>query len=502
MNKRKNEQPPSLFLERPLPHAEEAERAILGGVQLRPLLAHEVFAVLEPDDFYSPLHRRVATAIKALHKSGKKIDPIMIGEEIKKDGAIESIGGVSTIANLTHGLPHFDSLKLYIDLVREKSLARQTIRRLQNAVQDLLDEETEAGEIVARTAKELINLQGGTHKNTYSLTEVGDEVRTTFETWESGNLATSSVPCGLPEVDRKLRLNGFAMTELTLIAARPSQGKTALLLQSGTHAVKLPEPVPSLFVSLEMHREKLVMRMLPSVTNIPNRAINPTTLRNMPDERHLLHTALDTFTYPLYFDRSFNIDKLIANAEYYIQTRGVKLVMFDYLTLIKNGVVTYDSYDRVSNIGDITNALKELATRTNTAVVGAAQLNRAVEKEYRKPRMDDLRDSGEIEQAADVILFPYDPDAKYHAMHPDSIRDEIWLDIYCAKQREGERGWSVPVKYDKNMQTFATEDMLGIEKPRRMAPAPAVPNYVDNDHDDDDDDDRADYDPNDLPNFN
>ncbi len=487
-------------MERPLPSSEDSEKAIVGGIILRPTLTHEVFTHLTPDDFYSPLYRRILAAIYALHKTARKIDPITIGEELKKEGPVESMGGVTTISNTTLGLPHFESLKTYIDIVKEKSLARQTIRMLNEATTALLEEEDEPGAVIAHLAKELINLQGGTHQNTYSLAEVREEVRTTFQEWEADNVRMSSVPTGIPEFDRKLRLNGVAYGELTLIAARPSQGKTALLMQTTTHAVKLPEPVPALFVSLEMQREKLVMRMLPRDTGIPNRAINPTTLKNMPDERALLYAALDRFEYPLYFDRSFNIDKLLANAEYYVQTRGVKLVAFDYLTLIKTGVATRDSFDRVSNIGDITNALKELAVRANCAVIGAAQLNRASEKEYRKPRMDDLRDSGEIEQAADVIIFPYDPEAKWNAQHPDSVKDSIWLDLYCAKQREGERGWSIPVQYDKNLQTFASQEMLGIDRPVRPQPAPAaIPtpvNYVDTDDDDDED-----YDQNDLPNF-
>lgn len=450
------------FLERPLPANEDAEKAILGGILLDNKLAHEVFSALTPEDFYSPLHRRIATAMRDLNATAKKIDPILIGEELKKDGSIEAIGGVTTITNLTYGLPHFTTLEEYITLVRVKSLARQTVRLFSEATSGLLEEEEAPGDIMARTAKALVDMASGGQR-TESLKEVAGHVRKIFDEWSAGNTELSSVPTGIPELDAKLRLNGLAYGELTLVGARPSTGKTGLLIQFATNAIKLG--IPTLFISLEMLKERIVMRMLPATTGIPNKAINPTTLRNMPAERDKLYAALDQLDYPMYFDRSFTLPKLLAKAEHFIHTRGVKLVVFDYLTLIKTGVAMRSSFDRVGNIGDITNELKELGVRNNVAVLGAAQLSRQNEKEFRTPRMSDLRDSGEIEQAVDTLIFPYDPDAKYHSAQPDTVKDYIWLDLFCAKQREGERNWAIPVEYNKNLQTFSSEEMLGRSKP-------------------------------------
>lgn len=475
----------------PLPNNDEAEKAILGGIFLTPALAHQVFATLEPNDFYNQRYRVVATAIRELYRTAKAIDPIQVSEALKRSGkSLEDLGGIAGIANLTYGLPAFESLADYITLVKKKSTARRAIRLLTDTTERLLAEADEPDDVLAETARALVAASAQVEES-HSLKTVAAEVRETFQEWETGNLDMSSVKTGIPELDQKLRLNGLAYGELTLVAARPSAGKTALLLQMATAAVKAG--VPTLFISLEMMRDRLVMRMLPALTAIPNRAINPYTLRNMPEERQSLYNALDDLDLPLYFDRSAQLPKLLANAENMVATRGVRLIVFDYLTLIKSGAAFRDSYDKVGNIGYITNSLKELGLRTSTAVLGAAQLNRATERDQRRPNMADLRDSGEIEQAADVILFPYDPDAKSHSAQPSQVADSIWLDLYCGKQRDGEKDWVIPVKYDKNLQTFSSAKMLGIEAPvrstraARAATAPPPKSWTETERDDDPD---------------
>jgi replicative DNA helicase len=179
--------------------------------------------------------------------------------------------------------------------------------------------------------------------------------------------------------------------------------------------------------------------------------------------------ALDTIKdLPIFFDRSFAIDKLIAKANYYVETKGVRLVVFDYLTLIHGN----NKVNRDSEVGRITEALKEFAVRTNTAVLGAAQFNRDPGKEVRRPKPEDLRDSGVIEQVVDTLLFPWDPAVKENQKNPELVTDGLWLDLYCAKQRDGESGWSIPLYYDKNLQTFESQTMRGEIAPRNK---PVVP---------------------------
>lgn len=444
------------YLENSLPSSDESERVILGAILLDNLLAAEVFATLKPEDFYSPLNRRIAVAMVTLAKKGKQVDPITIGEELKKESSLDAIGGTTVITNLTFGLPHFNSLAEYIDVVRKKSLARIMIRTFNALVGEVLSEEDEPDELLSSAISQLTHLL--THRvkdKTQSLKQVTTTVLEMFNEWEAGNSIVSSVSTGIPELDGRLKLGGLAFGELTLIGARPSTGKTALMLQIATNVIRLGVPV--LFISLEMLKEKLVMRMLPPITSIPNKAINPTTFQKLPEQAARLREALISISdLPLYFDRSFDLSQLLPVAEHYIQTKGVKLIVFDYLTLIND---PNPGQNRDTEVGNVTNALKELGLRNHAAVLGAAQFNRESAREFRRPRMSDLRESGVIEQAADVILFPWDKDGKRHAENPEMIRDFLWLDLYCEKQRDGERGWTVPLRFDKDLQMMESPEM-------------------------------------------
>jgi replicative DNA helicase len=461
-------------LERPLPNAEAAERMCLGAVLLDNQLAYELFAELSPNDFYSPIHRAIAHAMKRLIEMAKPIDPVLLANEMP-DQNID----ISTIANLTFGLPFITSLKEHIAIIKKMALSRRLIKICNASLTSLLDGSDP--ETVRDTLTATLNgLQHGLEANV-ELKDVASKVRLTFEEWAQDNTAMSSLHTGIPELDTHLRLRGLGRGELTLIAARPSVGKTALLIQIATHVARLGIPV--LFVSLEMLREQIVMRMLPPITNIANKAINPHTLKTLPNERERLYSALDKLTYPIYFDRSFTLPRLISRAEHFVRTKGVQLVVFDYLTLIKSGT-RMEQFDKANAVGEIVNGLKELAVGTNTAVLGAAQFSRRIDQMHRRPRMSDLRDSGVIEQAADVILFPYDPNSQAHASNPDTVIDNVWLDLYCEKQRNGERYWNVKLEYDKNLQTFESPAMSG-----KVAPIPGAPEPVSyrDWHDDDDD---------------
>ncbi len=452
------------YLERPLPSNEDAERVTLGAILLSQLLAAEVFSILDPEDFYSPLHRRVATAMQALYQAGQKIDPILIAEELKKTGAIDSLGGTTAITNLTYGLPHFSAVGEYVNIVKEKALARQIIRFNNDITSEILAEERDVHQIIAEASAQLIRLQEfQTMRTTASMAQVAKEVRQLFAEWRRGDLSGSSLRTGLPEVDERLRLRGIAKGEMTLIGARPSTGKTALLLQIAAHIIRTGAPL--LFISLEMLRTRLVMRLLPASTNIANKAINPLTFKNLPAQAEKLEGALNAIEHlPVYFDRSFDIHKIIAVIEYFVTAKKIQGFVFDYLTLIRRENAPRGSRHDL-DIGYIIDELKECAIRNKIAALGAAQLSRDIEKEHRDARMSDMRDSGIIEQSADVLLFLTDPKAKEHADNPDLIKNQMYLDLFCAKQRDGERWWRTKLDYNKNLQTFTTVTMDSYSPP-------------------------------------
>lgn len=471
------------YLERPLPSNEDAERVLLGSVLLDNRLAVGIFAELEPEDFYSPLHRRVAGAMLILLRHAKPIDPILIGEELSREGDIASIGGITTISNMTFGLPHFTNVAEYIRIVRNLALSRKLITLNNQTTTALLAQDEEPDVILARLHSTIVAHQA-THSRigTQSIQTVTADVIDTFEQWEQGNTAASSLHTGIVGLDRRLKYRGLALGELALIAARPSTGKTALLIQIALHIVRLG--IPTLFVSLEMLKSKIVMRMLPAITGIANKSINPDTLQKLPKEAARLKEALHSLeNLPMYFDRTNDIYKLIAILEYYVQVKGVKLLVFDYLTLFKALQVSKNG-TRDTEVGTIVTEIKECLIRNNIAGLGAAQFSREADRSYGIPQMNWLRESGVIEQAADVLLFPYDPRGKLHHEQPELIANKMRLNLFCAKQRDGERNWQVPLDYDKDLQTFE-EGEEELEPVKSTTPMPPARNFYEREDDDD-----------------
>lgn len=445
------------FLTKSLPANTDAEKLVLGAVLIEPNLAHLVFSILEPSDFYNPSHRSIARAMQYLARNGKPIDPITISEEIKKTGSIESLGGVAAITNLSSGIPHISGnrLKPSCLVIKEKSVSRQAIATCNKAISDLLAEEEEPEAVLSRLRTELLK-----HRPDFteaaSMKAVTQNVREMFDNWATGEISRSSLKTGIPELDQHLKLKGLARGELTLICARPSIGKTALLIQIATSVARLDIPV--VFVSLEMAKERIVMRMLPSVTGVENKAINPYTVKNLPEQHERLNEGLAKLEeLKIFFDKTKDIDKLLTKLDYYVLSQDVGLIAFDYLQLLQNTNIKF----RENELGNITTALKDIGVRSNAAILGAAQLNRESEKDHRRPKLSDIRETGVAEQAADVVLFPYDEEAKAHDKNPADIENVMYLDLYCAKQRDGARYWSVPLRYDKNLQIFESDEMRG-----------------------------------------
>jgi replicative DNA helicase len=438
-----------------LPNAIESEKQINGSVMVDPRLIVQANANLQPHDFYSPTQRRIFEALIVLHRKGSNIDPILVAEQMRTDGGKVSVAEVTKI--MTDALALTD-LSDHIAAVKEKAMRREMIAQFNALTSDLTEGELETADIVATAHAAIVAMQGRKSSQvTMNMREAVAEVRAILQGWKEDAPNARGIPTGIPALDRNLRLRGLARGELTLIAARPSIGKTALMLQIVMQAIRLG--IPTLFVSLEMLIVRLVMRMLPPIARVPNKAINPTTLKNLPEAGDSLFAALESIeNFPLYFSRTTAMTKIVAEADHLIQTKGIQLVIFDYLTLIHNDATSAKHASTDVIVGEIAEAMKGIATRNNVAVMGAAQLSRESEKEGRRPKLTDLRDSGRIEQAADLVLFPYDPYVKDSAKDPDSIKDGMTLHIYCGKQREGERGFSVPMYYDKNLQTFSEID--------------------------------------------
>jgi replicative DNA helicase len=424
------------FLERPLPSSEESERAILGAVLLDNALIAQAVEHLKPEDFYSPLHRRIFGAMISLFETSKKIDPILISEELKKDGSIDSIGGVATITNLTYGLPHFTDVADYIHIVRGKSVLRSLIRTCNEITGEALEEEKDAPEVLDHAEQMIFELtEMKERKGFEKIQPIADDVFIKIKDFAANKAhALTGLATGYRDLDQLT--SGLQQGDLIIVAARPSMGKTALCLNIAQRAAVNERAVVAVF-SLEMSKEQLVMRMLSSQASVDARKLRSGMLSNNDWARlaESIGTLADT---RLFIDDTAGISVLEMRAKLrrlFAEEKRIDLVVVDYLQLMSSA--SRRNENRQQEVSQISRDLKALAKEFKVPVVALSQLSRAPEARRPPiPMMSDLRESGSIEQDADVVAFIYREDYyKSDEEIPEERRNIA--EIIIAKQRNG-----------------------------------------------------------------
>jgi len=422
------------YLERPLPSSEDSERVILGAILLDNALITQAVEHLKPEDFYSPLNRRVYNSMISLFEQAKQIDPILIIEEMKKDGPIEAIGGVSTIANLTYGLPHFSNLEEYVKVVKDKSVVRTLIRTCNQITSEALAEEDDAEIILDRAEQMVFALAEERTRKGFSHIEpiARDVLQRVTDLAQGESHALTGLATGFREFDAKT--SGLQKTDLIIIAARPSMGKTALCLTIAQNAAVLENAVVAVF-SLEMSKEQLVMRMLSSEARIDAHRFRTGHL--MREEWARLAGGIESLSRAkIFIDDTAGLSVLEMRAKarrLAAEQKKLDLIVVDYLQLMSAGGRIESRQQEVSKIS---RELKALAKELNVPVVALSQLSRAPEaRNPPKPLMSDLRESGSIEQDADVVAFIYREDY-YH----ETDENKGMAELIISKQRNGPTG--------------------------------------------------------------
>ncbi len=426
--------------ERSLPNSSEAERAILGAIVLDNGLISQAIELLKPDDFYVPSHRRIFTAMIGLFERGAEINPILIGEELKKENALETVGGISFITNLTYGLPHSTNIIHYAKVVRGKSLLRRLIKTASKITNEALEEEDEPGVILDHAEHAIFELaddrirQGFTH-----VEPVARALLDKIQEMEGRQVVLTGLTTGFVELDEKT--SGLQRSDLIIVAARPSMGKTSFALMLAENAAIETGAVVGIF-SLEMSKESLVMRMLCSQGNIDaqrfrNGFLSRTEWAQIAKS---LGTLADT---KIFLDDTPAIGVLEMRAKcrrLAAEQKRLDLIIVDYLQLMSGGKRTESRQQEVSQIS---RELKALAKEMNVPLVALSQLSRAPEaRADHRPQLSDLRESGALEQDADLVAFLYREEAyktleERQAMPED--RKNI-AELILAKQRNGPTG--------------------------------------------------------------
>jgi len=417
-------------LERPLPQNLDAERSILGAILLDNHALNAAIENLKPADFFLEQHRRVFNQMIALGENQQAIDLVTLTESLHRVGELESSGGAPYLAALADGMPRVSNVEHYARIVREKALLRNLIHATHNIQQSALEGEDGADAILDNAESAIFALAEDRVKA--GLIPVKDIVRDNFERLERifrEGKSITGVSTGYTELDKLL--SGLQPSELLILAARPSQGKTALALNFAEN-ISIRAGSPVAFFSLEMSKESLLQRLVASVAQIDAHKFRSGHL-SREDWRRMTEALGTISSAPLWIDDagSTSVLEIGAKARRLKREKGLSLVVVDYLQLI-TGRGRFSN--RQEEVSSISRGLKGLAKELQIPVLVLSQLTRAPEREERGPQLSDLRESGAIEQDADVVMFIYRPHWSKMEASPEE-RDQA--EIQVAKQRNG-----------------------------------------------------------------
>ncbi len=418
--------------ERALPHSLEAERSVLGGVLLDAEVLHELEDQLHPEDFYRRAHGVIWEAMTALSAESKPVDLVTLVERLRDHDQLDACGGLDYLANLDTGVPTASHAVTYAGIVKEKATLRRLIGSLNGALTEAVAGPSSIRDFIDQVEGDVFKISQSQEKR--DLAHAGEVALDVFKILEARFAAQSDVTgvsTGYTDLDRITA--GLQRGDLIILAARPSMGKTALALNIASNAALRLEPGAAVAVfSLEMPREQLVMRMLASEGRVPSETLR--TGRIAQGSWPKLATAASKLNdSKLYIDDTpaLTLNALRSKCRRMRAKHGLDLVVIDYLQLMR-GPKT-DS--REQEISAISRGLKQLAKELEVPVMALSQLNRSLERrENKRPQLSDLRESGAIEQDADVIAFIHREDRYKQG---ENAEHDGLAEVIIAKQRNG-----------------------------------------------------------------
>ncbi len=423
----------------------EAEQGVLGAILFDPEILHDVIPMLKADDFYRDAHQVLFKTIRDLYDQGRPIDLIILKDELTKRDLFDSIGGDETLVRIAESVVHSANATFHAKIVREKSIGRQVIEISNENLKDAYSNSMTADDLLEAAERRVFQIaEEQVTGETVELKSLLEQAMIRIGERAEAKHPLTGVATGYFDLDDLT--GGFQPTQLVILAARPSMGKTALALNICEHvAIELKRAL--LFVSLEMGRFELAERLLCARAKVDSNKLR--TGQNLgPREINMLGRAFDDMKEaPLFIDDtpSRNMLQITANARRLKLRHKLELVVVDYIQLI-DAEENRDS--RQEQIAKISRRLKTLARELQVPVIALSQLNRGVEqREDRRPRMSDLRESGAIEQDADLVLLLHRPE--YY-----DINDSPGIaELAVAKNRSGATG-TVKMTFLKNFTRF------------------------------------------------
>lgn len=432
------------------PQNVDAEKSVLGSLMLDPRAMSVVVDILLPDDFYVNKHGAIYAAMLDLYNRKEPIDMLSVSNKLKEKNQMESSGGSAYLAELVNCVPTASNVKHYADIVQKKSVLRDLIESSGHISQLGYSEDNDLDVLLDEAEKKIFSIARYSSKQKFgSLKANLVDAWERFEKLHKSKGEMRGVPSGFSELDNLLA--GFQKSDLIILAARPSVGKSALALDIARNVAAKNVPVG--IFSLEMSTQSLVDRMLASEAHVDSWKLRTGRLSS-EDEFRRVRDALDKLSnVPIYIDdeSSMNIMQMRAKARRLQAEHGLGLLVVDYLQLM---VPRQNNDNMVQQITEISRSLKGLARELDVPIIALSQLSRTVETRNPPiPKLHDLRDSGSIEQDADVVIFIYREDRH----KPDTERKNI-ADILVEKHRNGPTG-KIELYFNPDKVSFS-----GIEK--------------------------------------
>ncbi len=439
----------SEILDRQPPCDVAAEQAVLGSIMLLPETCDEVAFILRADDYYDDANAKLYTNMMAMHDEGRKIDLTLLVDQLKQSGDLETIGGTAYLASIMNSVATAAHATYYAEIVRKKATLRSLIGASTDILRSAYDESSDARELLSQAEQKVFAIQDERGGNTVTgIREILHDAMDRIDARMKGEHTQGGVVSGFADFDAMT--GGMHNSELLILAARPSMGKTALALNIASH-VTVETNVPALFVSLEMSGIELADRVLCALARVNGHRLRNGTISN-EDRHRLVEQAGRISEAPLYVDDTptRTMTEIAASARRIIRREGrLGLIVIDYLQLIEPD---NSSDPRQEQVSKIARRLKGMARELEVPVLCLAQLNRQAEAtKDNRPRLSHLRESGAIEQDADVVMFVHREEYYHSGPEAEALAGQASLIIQ--KQRNGPIG-DVELVWEKDFTRF------------------------------------------------
>ena len=455
----------NMYEQKQMPHNNEAEQSVLGAIILDPQLINSTQEVLLPESFYRGAHQHIFRAMMNLNEDGDEIDVVTLMDQLTKEGTLSEAGGPQYLAELSNNVPTTRNIQYYTNIVSNHALKRRLIQTADSIANDGYDNELELDAILSDAERRILELSSNRQSDGFKdIRDVLGQVYETAEELDQNSGQTPGIPTGYRDLDQMTA--GFNRNDLIILAARPSVGKTAFALNIAQKVATHEGNYTVGIFSLEMGADQLATRMICSSGNVDSNRLRTGTMTEEDWNRFTIAVGKLSRT-KIFIDDTpgIRITDLRSKCRRLKQEHGLDMIVIDYLQLIQ-GSGSRASDNRQQEVSEISRTLKAIARELECPVIALSQLSRGVEqRQDKRPMMSDIRESGSIEQDADIVAFLYrddyynrgegeDDDAGFE---PQSNDENGEIEIIIDKQRNGPTG-TVKLHFMKQYNKFTDID--------------------------------------------